>query len=249
MFACHGYDELPGLPKDARTWQHVIRLQPGGLLARDPRWASQAQTLIDATRAVIESPRFRQVVLETSGLRESALGPSVDSRVLLAAYLGAQPRRGMLAADVTVADKHVASGTPGSTRVCVKDKVARIRLQPYVLRQWATISIDLKSCAINTLAHELTHTIVDGDTPMFTDGHMGLARLLSHRLASYGIGTIAQCVYLEQASSLPRSAITECLERGSANHFRGCPQLSDSDSLDSLSEDGACPASVAAPRR
>ncbi|MGC4118034.1 MAG: hypothetical protein QM765_26480 [Myxococcales bacterium] len=54
------------------------------------------------------------------------------------------------------------------------------------------------SCAINTVAHELTHTVASPDgAELFADRGVTYAEMRDRQLVSYFVGAVAQCTYLQ----------------------------------------------------
>ena len=88
--------------------------------------------------------------------------------------------------------------------------LAIIRLRPVVVKRWASDVVEAKACAINTVAHEWTHTVLSerGSTHFAydDDGHEGSDKAL----VSYTVGAVAQCVFLQSvaiAGKQPYAAI------------------------------------------
>ena len=82
-----------------------------------------------------------------------------------------------------------------------------------------------KACAINTLAHELTHTIVadpahDNSRQLYTDdGYRSLTGPV--RLVSYTLGSLAQCTYMQKNTLIPPTdaAFDECMRTWGTHSF------------------------------
>ena len=70
--------------------------------------------------------------------------------------------------------------------------------------------LEEKACAVNAFAHEWAHAINDSEGLMaFTDtGH----RRHPRPLASYVIGSIAQCLFLKEAYAQPKFDVARCIE-------------------------------------
>ncbi len=104
----------------------------------------------------------------------------------------------------------------------------------------------MQACAVNTVAHELTHTVIEHErsTALFTDtGTLAFLHRIfggSDDLVSYGLGTLAECVYLEQAGNLTRDSFRSCLAARSLSSFVGCEHPMADDGLDELIEASGC---------
>lgn len=234
LVSCGGVSALPPATSPRVAPQIIVT----GALAASA-WRADADALIAATRSVIESPRFQQVVTARGDLHVSALGAKIEGAVLYAAYLSLRPERRIVPTTITIM-RGLPARTSGITALCAADRGTRrasIRLQPYVLRQWRSKSLKARSCAINTLAHELTHAVVEGaDDQLFTDDGI---RWFSFALVSYGLGTIAQCLYLEHEGNVPFAALARCLSQHKLDRFVGCDQPPGPDELDELGQ-AAC---------
>jgi len=102
-----------------------------------------------------------------------------------------------------------------------------IHLPLDVLADWAADDLVQRSCAINTLAHEIAHTISISPfvfTPAFTDTRLG-ERAIPRRgegdspVASYLIGSAAQCAWLQQQGRIAASEVGACVEVFGARGF------------------------------
>ena len=92
-----------------------------------------------------------------------------------------------------------------------------------------------RSCAINTMAHEITHTLTDKPGPPFTyfftdDGPPG-----STAVATLLIGAAAQCTFLRNAGRITTDAqLTSCVAKfGTVQPFQSnsCNDYADTDSF------------------
>lgn len=79
-------------------------------------------------------------------------------------------------------------------------------------------SHEVRACAINTVAHELTHTIpgVDGG-PYIKDCGRTFASVLQRPLVSYVAGAVAECTYLERAKEISSADLMSCVESVGVN--------------------------------
>lgn len=108
----------------------------------------------------------------------------------------------------------------------------RIRIGRGVLADYRSIDLVERSCAINTMAHELTHAI--SRTPVifsraFQDTRRGDERIPGRRdptsaVASYLIGSVAQCTWLQQQGRITHGGFSDCVRVFGARsfNFRRC---------------------------
>jgi hypothetical protein len=95
-----------------------------------------------------------------------------------------------------------------------------IELVRPLLDAWASTDPVMRSCAINVAAHEYAHTL--STTPFvyrtaFTDTSLGEVRITSRRdrstpVASYLLGTLAQCTWLQKQGRIEREDVPACVE-------------------------------------
>lgn len=96
-----------------------------------------------------------------------------------------------------------------------------------ILEQFRTGDIVNRSCAINAAAHEYAHTITTtpiGFTIAFTDTTGRQSRIQNRQhpgtpVASYLIGAVAQCTWLQQKGRIDRSGVAACVETFGVNAF------------------------------
>lgn len=102
-----------------------------------------------------------------------------------------------------------------------------IKLPPYVLAYWRAESLTSKSCAVNTLAHEIAHSFSQSPTSaehVFADAGKGYYPAWFYGpLASYTIGTAAQCTMLEAEGHL-EGGFAKCMRTWGTKQFNsgGC---------------------------
>lgn len=95
-----------------------------------------------------------------------------------------------------------------------------IRLGRGIVADYRSADVVTQSCAVNTLAHELIHAISSTPvifTPAFQDTRRGEAAIVGRSdphsaVASYLIGSVAQCTWLESKGRIPRWAVPDCVE-------------------------------------
>lgn len=87
----------------------------------------------------------------------------------------------------------------------------RIRIGPDVLTRWQSTNVIERSCAINTVAHELSHTLSrqeDRYLPIFLDTPVEPSK---GTYASYVMGNLAQCAYLVRQSRIADGTVADCV--------------------------------------
>jgi hypothetical protein len=106
-----------------------------------------------------------------------------------------------------------------------------------ILDQYRSGDIVERSCAVNVAAHEYSHTITTtlmGFGNAFTDTRAGEPRIAERRdpsspVASYLIGAVAQCTWLQMKGRIGPSALPACVETFGVRGFNWgrCGQFAD----------------------
>jgi hypothetical protein len=210
------------LPSDEATWAPSL----GGyeVSAGDER--AVLEDLVSETRRIVVTPSFRSHVVQYTGdrvLKASTTGKSVDGRTALAHYLGVAPDGGKPDFVIISNDGKDDPKVPGETGPSQVVGQSRMHLSPEVVRRWQSSNLRRKSCAINTVAHELTHTVIDRTSGhaelLFRDGGYTWMWLLGgQHLVSYTFGTIAQCTWLQEKNG---EDFDRCVERMGTKNFTG----------------------------
>lgn len=94
-----------------------------------------------------------------------------------------------------------------------------IALGGFVLANYRSPDVVQRSCAINVAAHEYSHTISRTPLvyrPAFTDTTTGQTEIAGRRdrttpVASYLVGTVAQCTWLQLQGRIARSEVPACV--------------------------------------
>ena len=94
-----------------------------------------------------------------------------------------------------------------------------IVLGRFVMAHWRSGDPVRRSCAINVAAHEYAHTISTNPfvyEPAFTDTQLGQDRIANRKdrttpVASYLIGAVAQCTWLQGQGRIGRSDVPACV--------------------------------------
>lgn len=79
-----------------------------------------------------------------------------------------------------------------------------------------------KSCAINSLVHEITHTLSASATQFqygITDTGSGTSGSGGLPLASYFTGSVAQCTYLQERGIVPAGGLNACVANYGTRSF------------------------------
>jgi hypothetical protein len=99
-------------------------------------------------------------------------------------------------------------------------RYADIILVRPVLGAWTARDPVMRSCAVNVAAHEYAHTLSTSPivyNAAFTDTRPGEGRIAGRTdrtapVASYLLGAVAQCVWLERQGRIRRDEIAACVE-------------------------------------
>ena len=87
-----------------------------------------------------------------------------------------------------------------------------ITIRRYHLDWWRSTNAVTRSCAINTLAHEMTHNMTRDPNQFrwaFTD--TGLGGSVSGEKGSYTMGALAQCAYLQSIGRIQQIGVPQCI--------------------------------------
>jgi hypothetical protein len=206
------------------------RPQPLSITVEEGTPAAQraaVQELVNATVNVITSERFARNLADLGEpyrrLWLSPYGETMTPAGIAQIYLGRHSTVRAVPIVISIRDQ----STPGQGFNAGPPLTSRIFLPPYVLERWRGETLERRSCAVNSLAHEISHSFSQNPTEedyIFAD--RGKGWLMSHfygALASYTIGTVAQCTMLEEANQLP-DGFTACLRTWGMKEFNssGC---------------------------
>lgn len=187
-----------------------------------------AQELVDATLQVITSERFAR---NLAGLGQpyqriwlSPYGKTMSPEGIAQIYLG----RHSTVRPVPIVIQLKEQDTPGQDFNDDSPLTSTIFLPPYVLTdRWRGETLIQRSCAVNSLAHEIAHAFSQSPTDdVYIFADRGKGWFMSHfygPLASYTIGTVAQCTMLDEANELP-DGFAACLRTWGTKEFNssGC---------------------------
>ncbi|WP_337188969.1 hypothetical protein [Phenylobacterium sp.] len=194
--------------------------------------------LLEQAHAVLVSDDFRRNLLALEGrypgvyARPSEQGATIAR---IADIVGLKPFGARFApTQVAVVD----GGGPilaAAGEGAVAGRYADMLIGRPVLAAFAHPDVVARSCAVNVAAHEYAHTIVL--TPMgygmaFTDTRAGDRGIANRRdpdspVASYLIGAVAQCTWLQRQGRIGRSGVPACVEVFGVRAFNWdrCPQF------------------------
>jgi len=176
--------------------------------------------IIDATLRVITSKPFAHHLAEVQQkpLYLSPGGDTLSASVVSAIYTG-QNTSYQPVQTVARITRTWFSGAPITGLFAGSPTTARITLTTYELERWRTGTPNGRSCAVNTLAHEITHTIpktAGSGYYLFAD--RGRKDEPKQALVSYVVGSVAQCTMLENEGALGGS-FPACVEKWGTNGF------------------------------
>jgi hypothetical protein len=196
----------------------------------NPREQAELQRWIDATTAVLRSPEFSANLRSLAGVYQSVFhdGGRNQPRYVtindLAAMLeGRGAFRYVPVAVALSGGEGFFGGLTGWTGFTEADKSQSGSMTLYRgdLRRWRSNDRVEQSCAINTLAHEITHTIAS-DARLYiqavTDFHRFDA-VAGRPAASYLVGTVAQCTWLQQQGRVTPAGLRQCVTVFGTRHF------------------------------
>jgi hypothetical protein len=191
-----------------------------------PEEAAEIQALFDEARRILMSPGFKSNLIAAAAgldLRLEPNGAGVDPAELAQMLRSEHSRFSYVSTKVRWRDLFWGSETEPSER---PPPAAVIKLKKSVRGSWRSEGALEKSCAINTAAHELTHTI--SETPgkvdfTIADGGYGGAAKKGQHFASYTVGSVAQCTWLQERRAMPGS-LAECVRsHGTQGYTCGAP--------------------------
>lgn len=185
-----------------------------GLSAADQR---DMKDIIDTSIAILRSDQFLANARALKATYPKVyIGPYTTQRDLEAAVqLLRSPSPGWGYGPTRLAVQPGRSGAATSNY----GERPRTNLHIYVnnlpLTNWRAANRVQKSCAINTVAHEISHTLLKdprGYFPVFTDGNGAAAASRKNgTTGSYLIGQLAQCTYLQNVNRISADQVKQCI--------------------------------------
>jgi len=195
-----------------------------GLDATPEQRAAIEDLLVEAY-AVLRSSEFEENLSALDGAYpqvyarpdEQSLPPSEVAKIVSLKKLGVRYGRSevLLVSEEARSEGWAARAGP----VGESGRYAAIELSRGVLEDYRSSDVVERSCAINVAAHEYAHTI--SLTPVvFTmafrdtrgDGRIANRRYPGTPVASYLIGSVAQCTWLQKVGRVARTEIPGCVQ-------------------------------------
>ena len=168
--------------------------------------ASELKRVIEDTDGVVFSAAFKTRVSGYHDLATRVGGDTIDGDDFLKTYLEPSDTTAPAKVAYVTARKdcgHQTASTGLGIEINASTGVNHENLEAFTVLNRCTIgritstSMAARACAINTLAHEWTHAVVDraDHVQVYQDnGH----RDAKNGLVSYVVGAVAQCVYLDR---------------------------------------------------
>jgi hypothetical protein len=175
----------------------------------------ELEALVAATLAVLNSNRFATNMAALAG---------VYPRVWLSKALRFSDSNGLYerlqsppSPNTYVITEVFLDGDRSDTRVWVdpEPNTARLRVGRGQLEMYRSTNIVERSCPINSLAHEISHTLsTSSERFLFaiTDTGRGRRGAGKAPYASFLIGSVAQCTYLQQQERIGEAGLGPCVE-------------------------------------
>lgn len=176
----------------------------------------EISTLMAETIRILRSPTFdrnmRAVEEEFGQIAQSAFGGRLPAGTVADLMAGRDPRYRF--STVLVEWGELEHSTTFGRGL--------ISLNANVRANWQATDPRTRSLAINSMAHEFSHTLSskpDRLVMIFTDSGYKWAWLRGRPpVASYTIGSVAQCSWLEEQGAMPEG-LTACLRRYGVRRF------------------------------
>jgi hypothetical protein len=196
-----------------------------------PNERVEFDALLRETQSIVQSDEFQRRLTSVGSMRTAGLlfisCSSIAGDTLVEAYLAEQwpTYYRMPTGNAEVTDTpncRVESPTSLETAHTGLTTAERAEtcVQKLVLRRWRSGTVDDKACAINTIAHEWSHSISkDGSVHelVLDDGH----NCAIGAVASYTVGAIAQCVFIERAvGQMSKARFSQCLDLVGRKDFK-----------------------------
>lgn len=177
--------------------------------------AQEMQSLVDeATRTILSDAFAHNLTSIDRPIALSPFGPRVNSSTLLTLLLGTDPAYTYVPTRL----RWVTSGGNSNNGAGVGSIV---NLTNHVRSNWQSDDPRVQSLAINSMAHELSHSLSHEPSQLdnvFTDKFFSLYFLhRSKAIASYTVGTVAQCTWL--AEKVPDLVLMDCYRRYGLRNF------------------------------
>lgn len=179
-------------PKDQRA-----AAPPSDVSHVDSRHRAALQRVLEAAGRTVDSPRFKRYLSRLAEVAP-ALGSSPITGLKVHAVVFDVARLRPLPIVYRIGGETCKSRGGETARTGLGSAVAEMCIQPVVLQRAAAKEPEALACSVNTIVHEWTHTVPreeSGMVYMFRDDDHDES---SKPLVSYAIGSLAQCVFLEE---------------------------------------------------
>ena len=180
--------------------------------------------ILQATLDVIGQSTFGEN-LDTFGkkLWLTPYGAITDVAAVKATYFGADPIYQSLPTTLAPAEGCAAHACTGISSHGTSARTATIHLTDEPITNWLAGTNVGRACAINTVAHEITHTIpafAAGEKQLYRDWGFSTLKAFRRPLVSYTVGAIAECTYLQKELGLDERDLRACIARVGTNEFK-----------------------------
>jgi len=234
--ACTDQRPKPDMEEQRQAEEHRAPRGEGGALDSNKSFALSTDPILAIDETTPEADRTdlegwieeALAVLASEKVKTNMAALKVDyAKVWQSAVLGFADTAGihtLLSAPASpnryVATRVLLDGTASETGIGVDadpDSDAGARLMTIGrghLQRYRSSNAVEKSCAINSLVHEITHTLSRSSTQFYyavTDTGSGTTGAGSGPMASYLVGSIAQCTQLEAAGRIKADGLRQCI--------------------------------------
>lgn len=190
--------------------------------AADDAESKALTSLMESAFSVLRSSEFRTNLLALSDryprvyARDSEQSATIPR---IASIVGLEPTGSRFAPASVALVQGDSGGLGAAGEGAASGRYSDILIERVVLAAWRRPDVVTRSCAINVAAHEYAHTIVL--TPMgfgnaFTDTRSDEVAIPNRQdvdspVASYLIGSVAQCTWLQQQGRIGREDVGACV--------------------------------------
>lgn len=207
---------------------------------RDAAEAEALRELVTTAYDVLRSPEFRESLLALKDRYPAVYARDAEQSASIpriASIVSLEPSGARFAPAQVELVENTSGGLGAAGEGGVSGRYSDILIERMVLAAYGKSDPVARSCAINVAAHEYAHTIVL--TPMgygnaFADTGPGQRQIPNRRaagtpVASYLIGSVAQCVWLAREGRIGRADVPACVEvfGTAAFNWERCGQFTD----------------------
>lgn len=179
--------------------------------------------LVTEAYGVLRSEDFRENLLALQDRYPAVYARDAEQAATIpriASIVALEPTGARFAPAQVELVENTSGGLGAAGEGAVSGRYSDVLIERMVLAAWGRTETVERSCAINVAAHEYAHTIVL--TPMgygnaFTDTTAEQVRIANRQrpgtpVASYLIGAVAQCTWLQRAERISRADVPACVE-------------------------------------